>query len=128
MKVTPEKTPCHATRNIYVIPLIKTKLNLFKNTFIPSAIIEWNKLDPTIRNTQSFGLFKNNIFKFIRPSPRRFFSCYNHKEIRLMTSLRLVLSRLREHKFNHNQSILFVVVVWTSNEYLTFLIGTNESS
>ena len=30
------------------IPLIETKYNFFKNTFFPSAIIEWNKLHPTI--------------------------------------------------------------------------------
>ena len=30
------------------IALIETKYNFFKNTFFPSAIIEWNKLHPTI--------------------------------------------------------------------------------
>ena len=98
----PEKTSSYATGNVDYIPLIKIKHNFFKNTFFPSAIIEWNKLDPTIRNTESFGIFKSNILKFIRPTPRSFFNCYNHKEIRLMTRLCLGLSHLREHKFNHN--------------------------
>ena len=61
-----------------------------------------NKLDPTIRNTGSFGIFKSNILKFIRPTPRSFFNCYNHKGIRLMTRLCLGLSHLCEHKFIHN--------------------------
>ena len=38
----PEKTS-YATRNVDCIPLIKIKHNFFKNTFFPSAIIEWNK-------------------------------------------------------------------------------------
>ena len=92
----------YAMRNVDCIPLIKIKHNFFKNTFLPSAIIEWNKLDLAIRNAESLGIFKSNIFKFFRPIPRSFFNCYNHKGIRLMTQLRLGLSRLREHKFNHN--------------------------
>ena len=96
------KTCSYATRNVNCIPLIKIKHNFFKNTFFPSAIIEWNKLDPTIRKAESFGIFKSSILKFIRPTPRSFFNCYNYKGITLMTRLRLGLSHLREHKFNHN--------------------------
>ena len=96
-----EKTS-YTTRNVDCIPLIKIKRNFLKNTSFPSAIIEWNKLDPTIRNAESFCIFKSNILKFIRPTPRSFFNCYNNKGIRLMTRLRPGLSRLREHKFNHN--------------------------
>ena len=89
-------------RNIDCISRIKIKHNFFKSTFFPSAIIEWNKLDPAIRNAESLGIFKSNILNFFRPTPRSFFNCYNHKGIRLMIRLRLGLSRLREHKFNHN--------------------------
>ena len=99
-KVIPEKTFSYATSAADSILLIKIKRNFFKNTFFPSAIIEWNKLHPAIRNAESFGIFKSNILKFI--TSRSFFNCYNHKGIRLMTRLRLRLSDLHEHKFNHN--------------------------
>ena len=111
-------------RNADGIPLIKVKRNFFRNTFLPYAIIEWNKLDPTIRNAECFGILKSNILKFIRPTPRSFFNCYNHKGIRLMTRLRLGLSHLREHKFNHNiQNCLnlFCSSDMVSNQLLTFL-------
>ena len=62
-----EKTSFYPTRNVDSIPLIKIKHKFFKNTFFPSAIIEWNKLDPTIRNAESLDIFKSNILKFIRP-------------------------------------------------------------
>ena len=75
----------YATRNVDCIPQIKIKHNLFKNNFFLSAIIEQNKLDPVIRNAESLGIFKINILKFFRPTPRSFFNCYNHKGIRLMT-------------------------------------------
>ena len=65
----PEKASSCATRNVDCIPLIEIKHNFFKNTFFPSAIIEWNKLDPAIRNAESLGIFEDNIHKFIRPTP-----------------------------------------------------------
>ena len=98
----PEKTSSYATRNVDCIPLIKIKHNSFKNTFFQSTIIECSKLDPATRNAESFGIFKSNILKFIRPTPRSFFNCYNNKGIRLMTRIRLGLSHLREHIFNHS--------------------------
>ena len=88
-------------RNVNCIPLIKIKHNVFKNTFFPSAIIEWNKLDPAIWNTGSLGIFKSNILKIFRSTPTSFFNSSN-RETRLMTRLRLGLNHLREHKFNHN--------------------------
>ena len=102
LKVIPEKTSSYASGNVDGNPLIKIKRNFFKNTFFPSAIIEWNKLDPTIRNTESFGIFKSNILKFVRRTKKKFFNCYNHKGIRLVTRPHLGLSHLREHKCNNN--------------------------
>ena len=57
----------YSTRNVDCIPLIKIKHNFFKNNFFPSAIIEWNRLDPAIRNAESSGIFKINILKFLDP-------------------------------------------------------------
>ena len=59
--LVPEKTS-YATRNVGCTPC-----------FLPSATTEWNKLYPTIRNAENFGIFKCNILKFIRPTPRNFF-------------------------------------------------------
>ena len=51
----PEKISSYATRNIGGIPLIKIKHQFFKNIFLPSAKIEWNKPDLTIWNAESFS-------------------------------------------------------------------------
>ena len=83
----PEKTSSYATRNVGQILLIKIKYKFFKSTFFPSAIIEQNELDPAIQNAESLVIFKSNILKFIKPTPRRFFNCYNRKGIRVMTRL-----------------------------------------
>ena len=106
-----EKTSFYATRNVDSIPLIKIKHEFFKSTFFPSTIIAWSKLDPTIRNAESVGIFKSNILKFIRPTPRSFSNCYNHKGIRLMTRLRLGLSHLNINSITIFKTVLILLVV-----------------
>ena len=54
-----------------IFPL--TKHNFFKNYFFPSAIIEWNNLDPNLRNSKSISVFKEKILNFIRPFQNSFF-------------------------------------------------------
>ena len=98
----PVRSAPYATRTVGNIPLIKTKHNFFKNYFFPSAIIEWNNLDPNLRNSKSISVFLERILNFIRPSPYSFFDCRNPKGITLITRLRLGLSHLREHKFKHS--------------------------
>ena len=46
-------------------------------------------------------IFKKNLLKVIRPSGNSVFRCHNSKGIKLLTRLRLGLSRLLEHKFKH---------------------------
>ena len=86
--------------NVDGFPLINIKHNLLKKTFSLSAFLQWKKLDPTIRNAESFAIFRGNILKFIRHTAKRFIDCYNHKGIRIMTQFGLGMSHLREHKFN----------------------------
>ena len=72
-----------------------------KNSFFPSVIIEWKKLDPSLRRCDSYNVFKSNILKFIWPS-NSFFDCHNPIGIKYITRIRLELSHLREHKFKHS--------------------------
>ena len=82
------------TRNTNNIPQFKVKHNFFRNSFFPSAVIEWNKLDLNIRNSESFKVFKNSLLKFIRPSENSVFNCHNPRGVKLLTKLRLGLSHL----------------------------------
>ena len=100
-RLIPEKIS-YVTRNADNISLFNIKQNFYKNSFFPSSTTGWNNLDPNLRNSENFGIFKNNILKFIRPKPNSFFNCYNLKGIRLITQLRLELSHLREQKFKYN--------------------------
>ena len=62
-KLIPEKTSSYVTGNTDNIPFLKIKQNFYKSSFFPSSIIEWNKLDPNLHNSENFGIFKNNIQK-----------------------------------------------------------------
>ena len=101
-QLIPPLNKSYTTRGSNKIPLFKTKHNFFKNSFFPSTVIEWNKLDPAIRNSESFSLFKRSILSFIRPAQNSIFNCHNIRGIKLLTRLRVGLSHLREHKFKHN--------------------------
>ena len=49
-KLIPEKTSSYVIRNAQNIPLFNIKHNFYKNSFFPSLIIEWNNIDPNLRN------------------------------------------------------------------------------
>ena len=101
-KLIPSRSSSYVTKNIRNIPFLKTRHTFLKNSFFPSTIIEWNKLDHNIRNSSSFNIFRKSILKFIRPSANSLFNCHNPKGIKFITRLRLGLSHLREHKFKHS--------------------------
>ena len=44
-------------RNAANVPRIISKHNFLKNSYLPSTIIKWNKLDQDIRNAESYALF-----------------------------------------------------------------------
>ena len=95
-------TRLYITRNNDKLPHFKVKHNYFKNSFFPSTVIEWNKLDLNICNSESLISFKSKVLKFTRPPENSIFLCNNPKGIQLLTRLRLGLSDLCDHKFKHN--------------------------
>ena len=99
--IIPVTVSRYNTKDTNNSPQFKGKHNCFRNSFFPSAVIEWNKLDLNIRNSESLNVFKNSLLKFIRPSGNSVFNCHNLRGIKLPTSLRLGLSHLREQKFKH---------------------------
>ena len=92
----------YRARQCSKIPAINVKHDFFKNTFFPSTIIEWNKLDWEIKNSESIVTFKKRILSFIRPSANSTINCHNPRRIKLLSRLRLGLSHLREHRFKHS--------------------------
>ena len=72
------------------ISLFRVKHNFFQNPFFPSAVIEWNKLNLNIHNSERLKIFKEILLNFIRPSGSTIFICHNPKGVTLLTRLRLI--------------------------------------
>ena len=89
---------CNDTRLLH----LPCRTEFYSNTFFLYTIQEWNKLDNKVRHYESFAKFKNTLIRSIRTSPNNVFSIRDSSGLKLLTRLRLGLSHLREHKFNHN--------------------------
>ena len=86
----PTNNSNYNTKNTDKSTLFRTKRNFFKNSFFPSTVFEWNKLDPNLRSAAGLNVFKQNLLKFTRPSPNSVFNCLNCKGTKYLTRLRLV--------------------------------------
>ena len=118
----PKVLSTRTTRNYNNIPLFNVKHEYFRNSFFPSTVIEWNKLDNNIRNSESVSAFKKQILKFIRPSPNSTFNVHNPHGIKLLTRLRVGLSHLHEHKSTDTHQFLdptFPILITVKKEYPT---------
>ena len=91
----------HNTRLSYNITAIKVRHDYFKNSFFPSAITEWNKLDLKIRNSANLNSFKKKLLNFMQPCTNNILDIHNPLGIKLLTRLRLDPSHLHEHKLKH---------------------------
>ena len=58
-------------------------------------------IDIKIQNSP-YSVFRNYVLNEIRPKPSPIYNINNPSGIKLLTRLRLGLSHLSEHKFNHN--------------------------
>ena len=91
-KVVSTKLPVY----IYIIPLVRqsqrypNKFNSisFKNSFFPLVIGEWNKLlNPEIRRSGGYNIFRKSILNFIRPSASKVYNINDAIGIKLITKL-----------------------------------------
>ena len=54
--IVPRRNFAFNTRNVDKIPLFMIKHNFLNNSFFPSTVIRWNKLDPNLQNGNSFHI------------------------------------------------------------------------
>ena len=59
-------------------------------------------MDRKIRQSSTLLNFRNSLIKIGRSAPKPVYNIHNSNGLKLMTRLRLGLSHLNEHKFNHN--------------------------
>ena len=81
---------------------LRCRAELFRNSFLPFTVNEWNKLDSDIMNSDSYEMFRKKLLAFIRPAGNSMYGIYDPLGVKLINRLRLGFSHLREHKFRHN--------------------------
>ena len=86
-KMIPKKNMSRPTRGSDNIPLLGKKHNFFQNSYFPSSIKEWNRLDIDIRKSDSISIFKKRILSFIRPLPNKVSNYHNPQGLKLLTRL-----------------------------------------
>ena len=89
------------TRNSEDVVTYHCITDTFKYSFLPWTIFKWNKLDLTLYRS-SYKIFRNSLLKIMHPSPNPAYDILNPLRLRSLTRLRLELSHLNKHKFNHN--------------------------
>ena len=100
-ELIPKKSHQYITRNVNDIATYQCRTDAFKFSFLLWNITEWNKIDIKIRNSP-YSVFRNYLLKETRPKPSPLYNIQNPSGIKLLIRLRLGLSHLNEHKFNHN--------------------------
>ena len=88
--------------NLNLFSSIPSHTEYFKNSFLPHALDEWNKLGESIRSKETIAQFKTSLLKFIRPQASSVFDIIDPDGLKLLTRLRVQLSHLKEHKYRHN--------------------------
>ena len=79
-----------------------SRTDVFKYSFFPSTKIKWNKHDRRIGQSTTILSFRNALLKIGRPTSKPVYNIHDPNGLKLLTKLRLGLSHLNEHKFNHN--------------------------
>ena len=74
----------------------------FLRSFYPDSVKIWNNLGPEVRKIETLSGFKRELLKTIIPEHRSIFSVHDPDNLRYLYQLRVGLSNLRSHKYNHN--------------------------
>ena len=96
----PNTVQSYQTRTIDNITKHQCRTEAIKSSFFPWTITKWSTLDLQIWNL-SYTAFRKHFIDESRPVPNSVFNIHNPIGIELLTRLRLGLSYLNEHRFNH---------------------------
>ena len=92
----------YTTRFFYFCQILKLEPNFFRNIFFQYTVNEWNNLGNIIKPFESYLTFRKILFNLIRPKCNETYRIHHTTGLKLLTRLRLGLSHLNDHKFNHS--------------------------
>ena len=100
--IPPLRQSQYSLRNQDVVGQILARTEKFQSSFYPNCLTEWNNLDPEIRLAPSVAAFKKKPLVIIRPPAKPVFGIHDPIGLSHLTQLRVGLSKLNLHKFQHN--------------------------
>ena len=68
------------TQSIEDVTIFYCRTDVFKYSYFPHAILEWNKLDMQIRTSESFLSFNNCLLKIGQPTAKPTCNIHNPKQ------------------------------------------------
>ena len=98
----PKSSHMYYTGSVEDVAMLYSRSDIFKYSFFRSTISKWNKLDLKIRQSKILLTFRNALINTGKPIPKPIYNGHNPIGLKLLTSLRLGLSHLNQHKFNDN--------------------------
>ena len=100
--ISPLTQPHYVLCNQDVVRRISIRKAIFKTSFYPHCLSEWNGLDLGIRHAPSFGVLKKKLLSIIRPPVKSFFGIQDPTGLSYLTQLRVGLSKQNFHKFKYH--------------------------
>ena len=76
-KLISAKSSSYNTRNSNHIETSYCRADVLKYSFFPYTIVEWSRLEHTLRNSKSYNIFKNSLLKIGKPMPKPTFNIHN---------------------------------------------------
>ena len=109
-QLTPEYLRCFIpipTRRLHVTRanrdvVIQTRTLKFRYSFFPDASKSWNHLSNFIKSSPTLNVFKQRFMEFFNVTPYSIYGIHNPHGMKYLTRLRVGLSHLHAHKYNHN--------------------------
>ena len=96
------KSSLRYTTRFSPLPNFKVRTELFRDLFFPYTVNQRNNLDNIIKSSESYLMFRKRMLNLIRPKCNETYGIYNPTVLKLLTCLRLGLSHVNDHNFNHN--------------------------
>ena len=102
--LVPQSNRIYNTQQSDKLERFSCRTNVFKNSLVAYVIDELNKLKTEITNVGSYLKFRKLILNLHndRPISNPIYNIFNPVGVKYLTRLRLELSHLSEHRFNHN--------------------------
>ena len=104
----------HHTTRFSLLPNCKIRTKLFRNSFFPYTVNEWNNFDNIRKWSEWYLTLRKTLLNLIRPKCNETYGIHHPTGLKLPTRLlRLSLSHLNDYEF---KSVMLIIITSVSVE------------